>query len=104
MLTYQESVQRFNDLKIQLGIPKDADFSFVEKRHIEQAPSGEIEGMQSGGPEADPDLAGEGPDGAVSAPLITERVAWVGEFGLGFMFWELAIDSKGRLIRLRKSR
>ncbi len=120
MLTYPESVQRFEELKNQLRIPADADLALVEKRHIEQLPQGEIEAMEGApaelqepaglqapenpqglsGPQGDGDAAGSG-NGSAG---ISERLVWVGEYSLGFMFWELAIDAQGSLVRLRKSR
>jgi hypothetical protein len=99
MLSYQESVQRFKELKLQLNIPPDAEFFSVEKRHIEQMPTGEIEAMD--GAPAAPAPEAHGADGE---PGITERLAWVAEFTRDFMFWELAIDAQGKLVRLRKSR
>lgn len=92
MLTYQEAVQRFKDLKAGLKIPDDADFFSVEKRLIEQMPSGEIEGRE------------EAPAPAASEAGITARLAWVAEFTRDFLFWEVAIDGRGDLVRLRKSR
>ena len=120
MLTYPESVQRFEDLKHQLRIPADADLALVEKRHIEQLPQGEIEAMEGApadlqepaGLQTPTDLSapeGMQGDGDATGPGngsagISERLVWVGEYSLGFMFWELAIDAQGSLVRLRKSR
>jgi hypothetical protein len=92
MLTYSEAVRRFRDLRSGLAIPDDADFFSVEKRHIEQMPTGEIEGRD-----------GE-PSPAESESGIASRLAWVAEFTRDFLFWEVALDDRGDLVRLRKSR
>jgi hypothetical protein len=92
MLAYPEAVRRFQDLRSGLKIPDDAEFFSVEKRHIEQLPSGEIEGRE------------EAPTPGASEADVTARPAWVAEFTKDFLFWEVAIDGRGDLVRLRKSR
>lgn len=99
MLTYQESVRRFKELGLQLNLPPDADFFSVEKRQIELLSTGEIEAMV--GAPTPPDSETPDPEGE---PGIRECLAWVAEFTRGFQFWELAIDARGDLVRLRKSR
>lgn len=119
MLSYREAVQRFEALRTRLRIPPDAEFFSVEKRHIEQFPTGEIEGGEAApdaAPPTSPDASHAAPESAPAAaqgeeseggpgdPGITERLVWVAEFTHGFMFWEAAIDANGDLVRLRKSR
>ena len=77
---------KLNSYKAALGIPSAAGLAFIEKRSIELGNGNEI-----------------GP-GLPANTAFSERQVWVGRFEHDFVFWELALDVQGILVRQRKSR
>lgn len=103
MLTYHEAVQRILSLGESWGVPSEARLFLVEKRRIELLPAGEIEGMDGDASVYSPMDMGDGAEGE-QAPPLTETLVWIGEFTHQSRTWELAVDERGELVRLRKSR
>ncbi len=106
MLNYIETIYRFNHYRDSLGIPPQAQLASVEKRLIELGKENEIEEVVpiGSGFELDESETYSSELEEAGTPTFSEQFAWVGEFVHGFLFWELALDSSGSLIRLRKSR
>lgn len=131
MLNANDAVARLEAYRQSLGIPAQAVLAFLEKRSIELADRDEIEPVLpvpvpgaevDAGADADADgdaapqtteavraaaeaaVEGELQGKAPSPPVYTETLAWVGRFTYRIFFWELALDGRGDLIRLRKSR
>jgi hypothetical protein len=87
LISATQATNRLEEVRSDLGIPAQAKLVFVEKRIIELE-------RASGGVEA-----------AIGAdPVYANQLAWIGKFTLRISFWEVAVDERGSVIRLGKSR
>lgn len=87
MISATQATIRLEEVRSDLGIPEQAELVFVEKRIIElESATGEVE-------------TALGAD-----PVYANQLAWIGKFTMRISFWEVAVDDRGSLIRLRKSR
>jgi len=78
----QEAIEVFEGIRSKYDIPSEAELEFVEKRYIELPEDFDPEG----------DIR------------VWDELVWVGRYGLGMSFYELACDMTGKIVRFRKSR
>lgn len=78
----QEAIKIFEGVRSKYDIPPEAELEFVEKRYIELPVDFDSER---------------------NIPIRDELV-WVGQYGLGVSFYELACDMTGKIVRFEKSR
>jgi hypothetical protein len=96
------AIKVLEQAKSRFKIPNEADLTNVDKMVIEKSTFGEMESLESR--EIDRKKNAQHLGDKSQEMEGARIIAWVGRFDLDAMFWELAIDMDGTLVRLRKSR